>query len=81
MWPPLPWPSPVCFAEDLCRHQLHVHPVGESLVVWPVGRGDRVGGAQLGTYTGGDGLLPGGQMHLAGNRSPGDVKGGVLPSM
>lgn len=65
-------------AKDLSSHLLHVHAMGKRLVVWPVGRGDRVGGSQVGAHTDRDGLLPGGEVHLAGNRARGDIEGGRL---
>src|SRR3974390_1713640 len=52
--------------------------MGERLVVGPVGRRDRVGGSQVGADTGRDGFLPGGEVHLTGNRSRGDVERGCL---
>jgi hypothetical protein len=62
-------------AEDLGRHGVHVHALGQGEVVRPMGRGDRVPGAQVRAQAHGDRFLAGGQVHLAGDQACADIPG------
>ena len=76
--------EPGLTAEDLGRHLPQVHAVGDGEVVWPMGRGDSVVGAEVGADTRGHRLLAGGQVHLPWDQALADVEprplvGVVLP--
>jgi hypothetical protein len=64
--------------EDLGGHLVQVHAVRDGDVMRPVGRGDRVAGAQVRAHASGYRFLPGRQVHLAGHQPGPDVERGFL---
>jgi hypothetical protein len=71
-------PEPALAPEDLGSHLVQIHTVRDGHVMRPVGRGDRVGGAQVRAHASGYRFLPGRQVHLAGHQPGADVERGFL---
>ena len=74
--PAAPTGKAVSLAENLGRHLLEVHTLGDGHMVRPVCRRHRILGFQVNTDAGGAGFLPGGKVHLAGDSAGADVEFG-----